>query len=45
MSKKDQETHPSVFISYSNDSPEHADKVLGFANKLRSEGIDAVLDQ
>lgn len=34
-----------VFISYSHDSPEHADKVLEFANKLRSEGIDAILDQ
>jgi hypothetical protein len=34
-----------VFISYSHDSPEHAVKVLTLANKLRSEGIDAIIDQ
>lgn len=34
-----------VFISYSHDSPEHAERVLTFANKLRSEGIDAIIDQ
>jgi len=45
MGKNNQRRHPRVFISYSHDSPEHADKVLGFANKLRSEGIDAILDQ
>lgn len=45
MSKNDKERHPKVFISYSHDSPEHADKILEFANKLRSEGIDAILDQ
>ena len=45
MSNNGKEIHPRVFISYSHDSPEHADKVLEFANKLRSEGIDAILDQ
>jgi len=45
MGGKNADKHPKVFISYSHDSPEHADKVLAFANKLRSEGIDAVLDQ
>ncbi|HCO93377.1 MAG TPA: hypothetical protein DIU00_05405 [Phycisphaerales bacterium] len=45
MSKKDKVIHPKVFISYSHDSPKHAAKVLEFANKLRSEGIDAILDQ
>jgi tetratricopeptide (TPR) repeat protein len=34
-----------VFISYSHDSPEHADRVLELADRLRADGIDAVLDQ
>ena len=34
-----------VFISYSHDSPEHMDRVLDLANRLRSEGIDAELDR
>lgn len=34
-----------VFISYSHDSRKHADQVLAFADKLRGDGIDAVLDQ
>ena len=36
---------PAVFISYSHDSPEHEGKVLALANRLRADGIDAVLDQ
>src|SRR5271157_3978811 len=34
-----------VFISYSHDSPEHEASVLELANRLRADGIDAVLDQ
>jgi hypothetical protein len=37
--------NPTVFISYSHDSTEHQDRVLKLANKLRSEGIDCLLDQ
>lgn len=40
-----QEKNPVVFISYSQDSVAFADKVLCFSNQLRSEGIDAILDQ
>lgn len=36
---------PRVFISYSHDSAEHADRVLAFANRLRADGIDAWIDQ
>ncbi len=36
---------PRVFISYSHDSPEHRDRVLEFADKLRADGIDAMIDQ
>lgn len=36
---------PRVFISYSHDAPEHADRVLAFASRLRQDGIDAILDQ
>ncbi len=39
-------THPPiVFISYSHDSPEHADCVLALSNRLRADGIDCILDQ
>lgn len=34
-----------VFISYSHDNVEHVQRVLDLSNKLRSEGIDCVLDQ
>jgi tetratricopeptide (TPR) repeat protein len=36
---------PIVFISYSHDSPEHADRVLALADRLRADGIDCALDQ
>ncbi len=36
---------PTVFISYSHDSPEHADRVLHLANQLVRDGIDCILDQ
>jgi tetratricopeptide (TPR) repeat protein len=34
-----------VFISYSHDSPQHADNVLAVANRLRANGVEAILDQ
>src|SRR6266480_2693467 len=37
--------HPKVFLSYSHDSPEHADRVLALSDRLRADGIDCVLDQ
>ena len=36
---------PIVFISYSHDSPEHADLVLALSDRLRADGIDCILDQ
>jgi hypothetical protein len=36
---------PAVFISYSHDSQEHKHWVLELATRLRSSGIDAILDQ
>lgn len=36
---------PKVFISYSWDSPEHRQWVASLAGTLRSNGIDATLDQ
>ncbi len=41
----EQHENPIVFISYSQDTVAFADKVLAFSNRLRSEGIDAILDQ
>lgn len=37
--------NPKVFISYSHQDAAYEDKVLEFSNKLRSEGIDASIDQ
>ncbi|MCG3155793.1 MAG: hypothetical protein DKINENOH_02401 [bacterium] len=34
-----------VFISYSHDSREHADRVLALADRLVQDGVDCVLDQ
>jgi hypothetical protein len=36
---------PRVFISYSHDSPEHEERVLALAERLRKDGVDAQLDQ
>jgi tetratricopeptide (TPR) repeat protein len=36
---------PTVFVSYSHDSREHADRVLALADRLVQEGIDVILDQ
>jgi len=36
---------PIVFISYSHDSQEHADRVLALSDRLRADGIDCILDQ
>jgi tetratricopeptide (TPR) repeat protein len=39
-------THPPiVFISYSHDSPQHADRVLDLSDHLCADGIDCILDQ
>lgn len=34
-----------VFISYSHDDDEHERRILDFSERLRAEGIDAVIDQ
>jgi hypothetical protein len=36
---------PRIFISYSHDSPAHGDRVLELADRLRADGIDAIIDQ
>ena len=36
---------PKVFISYSHDSDEHMDWVLQLATRLRSNGVDVILDK
>lgn len=40
-----EQTAPRLFISYSHDSAEHEDRVLAFADRLRHDGIDALIDQ
>jgi hypothetical protein len=39
------EKNPQIFISYAHDDELFADKILSFSNKLRSKGIDAIIDQ
>jgi CHASE2 domain-containing sensor protein len=34
-----------ILISYSHDNPTHCDRVLALADRLRADGIDAVIDQ
>jgi tetratricopeptide (TPR) repeat protein len=41
----DETRPPKVFISYSHDSQEHADRVLELSDHLRADGIDCILDQ
>lgn len=36
---------PRVFISYSHDSPEHLERVRALCERLRGDGIDALIDQ
>ena len=36
---------PKVFVSYSHDSPDHKQWVLDLATRLRTCGVDAILDQ
>jgi len=40
-----EQTAPRLFISYSHDSREHEDRVRALADRLREDGIDAVIDQ
>lgn len=37
--------NPTVFISYSHDSPQHMNRVLKLADRLRLDGIDCSIDQ
>src|SRR5262249_5880537 len=36
---------PKVFISYSHDSEEHRARVLGFAQRLRADGFETMIDR
>jgi len=36
---------PRVFISYSHDSESHSLRVLELCNRLRSDGVDAIIDR
>ena len=36
---------PTVFVSYSQDSEDHSDWVLQLATRLRSNGVDTILDR
>jgi hypothetical protein len=37
--------HPKIFISYSHDTEEHCAAVIDFAQRLRSDGFDALIDR
>jgi hypothetical protein len=36
---------PKVFTSYSHDSSQHVERVLGFSQCLRQDGVDSWIDQ
>jgi hypothetical protein len=36
---------PKVFLSYSHDSPGHADRVLALADRLTADGVEVFFDQ
>jgi len=36
---------PSVFISYSHDSPAHRDSVVALSDRLRADGVECRIDQ
>jgi hypothetical protein len=38
-------TNPKVFISYSQESTEHSDRVMALANRLRCHGVDCWIDR
>jgi hypothetical protein len=40
-----EDCHPKIFISYSHDNKEHCAAVLSFAQRLRSDGFDALIDR
>lgn len=42
---KTENSDPAVFISYSHDSEEHKDWVLQLATRLRSNGVNVILDR
>jgi hypothetical protein len=41
---RDSDKPPTVFISYSHDSPDHKRWVLDFASELLNDGVDVILD-
>ncbi|MCA9710484.1 MAG: toll/interleukin-1 receptor domain-containing protein, partial [Myxococcales bacterium] len=45
MGRRSEPVTKTVFISYSHESDEHQRRVLGLANQLRKDGLDARLDQ
>jgi hypothetical protein len=45
ISESNQQNVPNVFISYSYDSEEQIDRVLGLSDHLRSDGVDCHIDQ
>jgi hypothetical protein len=45
ISESNQQNVPKVFISYSYDSEEQIDRVLGLSDHLRSDGVDCHIDQ
>jgi hypothetical protein len=44
-SEEAEETSPTVFISYSWDSPEHENWIINLATKLCENGVNAILDK
>lgn len=37
--------HPKVFVSYSHDHEDHQQRILGFVERLRTDGFETMIDQ
>ena len=37
--------HPKIFISYAWTSPEYEERVMNFASRLQSDGVEVLIDK
>lgn len=45
MHDRPETPHPKVFVSYSHDDDHHRSRILGLAERLRTDGFETVIDQ
>lgn len=45
MSAHSENPHPKIFVSYSHDGETHRNRILGLAERLRTDGFETMIDQ